>query len=100
MLTENTRKRGTAASTSGKPRVRRVGAVGAAQAKAHLLSLINEVKESGTSVIITKRGEPQVKLAPLDPLEPAPDIIGCMKGTFTVTGDIIGPEPDVWEAML
>ena len=75
------------------------GPIGAAKAKAHLLSLIDEVQQTGTPVIITRRAKPQVQIAPLDPELPMPDIIGCMKGTFHVTGDIVGPEPDEWEAM-
>ena len=86
--------------TSGKTSGRKAPLpVGAAQAKTHLLALINEVRQSGTPVIITRRGKPQVQIAPLDFELSQPDIIGCMKGTFQVTGDIIGPEPDAWEAM-
>ncbi len=78
---------------------RQPGPIGAAKAKAHLLSIIDEVQQSGTPVIITRRGKPQVQIAPLDPELPLPDIFGCMKGTVTITGDIIEPEPDEWEAM-
>ena len=60
---------------------------------------MDEVKENGTPVIVTRRGKPHVQIAPLDPELPVLNIFGCMKGTVTVTGDIIGPEPDEWEAM-
>lgn len=40
-----------------------------------------------------------VQIAPLDTGTPAGDIFGCMEGTFAITGDVVGPEPDVWEAM-
>ncbi len=73
--------------------------VAAAQAKAHLLSIMDEVHENGIPVIVTKRGKPLVMIAPLEPTPPSPDIFGCMKGTVTITGDIVGPEPDEWEAM-
>ncbi len=26
-------------------------------------------------------------------------IVGCMAGTFEITGDVISPEPDIWDAM-
>ncbi len=78
---------------------RRSGPIAAAQAKAHLLSIMEEVSQNGIPVIITRRGKPLVQIAPLDPMPPAPDIFGCMKGTVTITGDIVGPEPDEWEAM-
>jgi prevent-host-death family protein len=69
----------------------------ASQAKAHLLELLNAVDHKGESIIITKRGRPVAKLVPIES-QPARDIFGYMKGTFRITGDIVGPEPDVWEA--
>ncbi len=84
--------------TSPKAPARRNGPIAAAQAKTHLLRLIDEVSRDGIPVIISKRGKPLVQIAPLD-TPPLDDPFGCMKGTVTITGDIIGPEPDVWEAM-
>ncbi len=75
------------------------GLVGAAQAKAHFLAIMDEVKANGTPIVVTRRGIPQVQIAPLEPSRPVTDIFGCMKGTVTITGDIVGPEPDEWEAM-
>ena len=72
--------------------------VPAAQAKAHLLRLLSEVDCDGVEVVITKRGRPVARLVPYTG-DSEPDIIGCMKGTFRITGDMISPEPDVWEAM-
>ena len=34
----------------------------------------------------------------MDPPQPR-DIIGYMKGTIKITGDIVSPEPDPWDAM-
>lgn len=76
----------------------RDGPIAAAQAKTHLLRLIDEVSRDGIPVVISKRGKPLVQIAPLD-TPPLDDPFGCMKGTVTITGDIIGPEPDMWEAM-
>jgi prevent-host-death family protein len=70
----------------------------AAKAKAHLLELLDTVNTTHAAITITKRGRPVARLVPIEN-EPAPDIFGCMKGTFQITGDIISPEPDVWEAM-
>ena len=69
-----------------------------AKAKAHLLKLLSEVDQQGTEVVITKRGRPVARLIPYSS-DSATDIVGCMKGTFTITGDIVGSEADVWEAM-
>lgn len=67
-------------------------------AKTHLLTLINDVDKRGESLILTRRGRPIARLVPIEPIQLA-SIFGCMKGTFEITGDIVGPEPDVWEAM-
>jgi prevent-host-death family protein len=75
------------------------GPVPASKAKAHFLELISAVDKNGTELIITKRGKPVAKLVPFRKEKSADSIFGCMKGTFEITGDIIGPEPDVWDAM-
>ena len=72
--------------------------VAASAAKTHLLELLDQVNTRRKPVTITKRGRPVARLVPID--EPSPvSIFGCMKGTFKITGDIVGPEPDAWEAM-
>jgi prevent-host-death family protein len=83
-------------AVKGMPRYREP--IAASKAKAHLLALIDQVHADRTPIIITKRGRPVVQLVPIEETA-RPSIFGCMKGTFRVTGDIVGPEPDVWEAM-
>jgi len=73
--------------------------VGAAKAKAEFLAIAEQVHSTEKSITITKRGVPFVRVAPLQEQAPARSIIGCMKGTATILGDIVGPEPDVWEAL-
>jgi len=73
-------------------------AVGVAQAKSHFLSLVNEVVQNSSSIMITKRGKAVAMLVPLEPTPPK-DLFGCMRGSGKITGDIVGPEPDIWEAM-
>ena len=72
--------------------------VAAAQAKARLLELLDTVDSQGETITITKRGRPVAQLVPF-PTRPKGSIFGCMKGTARITGDIVGPEPDIWEAM-
>lgn len=72
--------------------------VPASKAKAHLLELLDTVDRLREPVVITKRGRPVARLVPIEPREPG-SIFGCMKDTFKITGDIVGPEPDLWEAM-
>ncbi len=72
--------------------------VAAAKAKAQFLGLIEQVSMQRQTVIITKRGKPLVQIVPLDE-STGQDPFGCMKGTVKITGDIVGPEPDQWEAL-
>jgi prevent-host-death family protein len=81
-----------------KPAANSERTVAASAAKTHLLELLDQVNTRRKPVTITKRGRPVARLVPIE--DPSPvSIFGCMKGTFKITGDIVGPEPDVWEAM-
>ena len=64
--------------------------------KATCLRLIDEVAKKRTSLIVTKRGKPLVKLVPVD--DEAPPLFGFLKDTVTIKGDIIAPIEDEWEA--
>jgi len=73
--------------------------LGATRAKAHFSSLVDQVTATELPVTITKRGKAVVQMIPAN-ARPAPkSIFGCMKGTARATGDIVGPEPDVWDAL-
>ena len=69
----------------------------AGEFKAKCLKLMDQVRESGREIVITKRGKPVAKLVPLEPKE-RPPLFGCMKGTFEITGDIISPIDVEWDA--
>jgi len=83
---------------AAKSRVIRETIIPAAKAKTHLLELLDTVDREHSSITITKRGRAVAQLVPIQDREPR-DIFGYMKGTGRITGDIVGPEPDVWEAM-
>lgn len=70
----------------------------ASKAKTHLLELLKDVDTRRESILITRRGRPVAQLVPIDQEQPR-SIFGYMKGTIKITGDIVGPEPDIWEAM-
>lgn len=65
----------------------------AAQFKANCLRLMDEVAQSRTPIVITKRGKPVAKLVPVD--DKPIDLFGYMAGTITIVGDIISPIDDV-----
>ena len=69
--------------------------VPAGEFKTHCLRLLDEVKNKHTRLVITKRGKPVAVLGPTD--EPPPSIIGSMRGTVEIIGDIIEPIDVEWE---
>src|SRR2546423_3196818 len=64
--------------------------------KARCLELMDLVAEGRGEIVITKRGEPVVKVVPAGPV--GRDFIGSLKGTVTYHGDIVAPTGEVWEA--
>jgi prevent-host-death family protein len=72
----------------------------AGEFKAKCLKLMDEVERTGQELVITKRGKPIAKLVPAEakPSEKRSSLIGCMKGTVTILGDIVEPVLDPgWE---
>lgn len=65
--------------------------------KARCLQIMDEVEETGREVVITKRGRPVARLVPVA-AAPAQEVLGCMRGTVTVVGDLVAPLEEVWEA--
>ena len=59
--------------------------------KAQCLAIMDEVQAKRETIIITKRGKPIAKLSPLE--EETDDIFGFMKGSGSITGDIVSPLP-------
>lgn len=71
--------------------------VPAGEFKAKCLNLIAEVAETRKPLVITKRGKPLAQVIPM-PAKPQ-DIVGSMKGSVTILGDIISPLDVEWDAM-
>ena len=71
--------------------------VPAGQFKARCLELISLVKERRVEVIVTKRGQPVAKLVPLADDGPS-SLLGRLRGTVTVIGDITRPVGESWDA--
>ena len=72
--------------------------IAAAAFKAQCLTLMEDVRSTKQSILITKRGKPVAKLVPVDTGED--DFIGRLKGVFRFICDIeatIEP-PEVWES--
>lgn len=56
---------------------------------------MDEVERTGESVVVTKRGRPVARLAPV---RIARSARGAMKGQIEVLGDIISPIDVEWNA--
>lgn len=67
--------------------------------KTHCLSVMEDVRATGEPVVVTKRGEPVVKVVPLASEEN--ELFGFMAGEFKITGDIESPvvPAEAWEVM-
>ena len=69
----------------------------AGEFKAQCLKVMDRVKQTRKSVIITKRNVPVAKLVPLDE-EKDLSIVGLLEGTVQFEGDIIKPIEEHWDA--
>jgi prevent-host-death family protein len=80
------------------PMTKTILEIPAGEFKARCLKLMDEVRATRRPLVITKRGKPVAKLVPVEESEPQRSIFGCMKGTVTIHGDIIGPIEQDWHA--
>jgi prevent-host-death family protein len=74
--------------------------VSAAHFKATCLALLDKVERTGKPIRVTKRGKPVAQLVPVTPPGKRP-IMGCMKGTGKIVGDIVSPamDPSNWNVL-
>lgn len=68
----------------------------ASEFKAKCLQLMDEVAETGDTLVITKHGQPVAQLSHV-PSRP-PSLYGMHEGQFKIKGDIIAPVDVAWEA--
>ena len=68
----------------------------ASEFKARCLKLMDEVAETGEPIIITKNGHPVSQLVPYR-IKPK-TLLGAMKDSMAITGDVISPLDVEWEA--
>ena len=70
--------------------------VKASEFKAKCLKLMDEVAETGDTIVITKHGKPVAELVPAK--KRPKSLIGLHKGQIKILGDIIEPIDVEWEA--
>lgn len=71
----------------------------AGEFKARCLQVMEQVSSTRTPVVITKRGKPIAKLAPVD--EFRSKVFDSLKGKIEILGDIVSPVVPLedWEAL-
>jgi prevent-host-death family protein len=64
--------------------------------KTNRLAIMDEAKAKWETVVITKHGEPVVKLVPVDTR--VDEIFGFFSGKGSITGDVVSPalSPEEW----
>jgi prevent-host-death family protein len=69
--------------------------------KATCLAVLEQVRRSGASVVVTKRGVPIAEIIPPSPATVGGEWIGAMRGTATFADDLIAPAADAgeWDAL-
>jgi prevent-host-death family protein len=65
----------------------------AGEFKARCLAVLDEVAESGREVVITKRGRPVARVAPLT--DDVPSLIGSVR--YASEDDVLAPIDDSWD---
>lgn len=63
--------------------------------KAQCLALMDDVAESRTPLIVTKRGRPLAKVVPIDDEEP-PSLLGSVR--YASDSELLAPVDETWEA--
>jgi prevent-host-death family protein len=63
--------------------------------KARCLAVMKKVQATGEPVVLTRRGEPVVKVVPVE--REKNSIFGFMTGKVKIVGDIESPIPVEWE---
>ncbi len=69
--------------------------VSVAEAKAHLSSLLKGVESKHSPITIHRRGKPIAQIIPF-PEASKPSLLGSMRGTGRILGDIVTPYMDEW----
>jgi prevent-host-death family protein len=67
--------------------------------KARCIALLKQVEKSRDPILITLRGKPVARVEPVeDSSQPKERILGAMKGTAVIHGDIVNTDfADEWE---
>lgn len=65
--------------------------------KAQCLKLMDRVAEKHEIITVTKRGKAVVRMVPVEAVLESP-LFGYLRGKGKITGDIVAPTGETWEA--
>ncbi len=68
----------------------------ASEFKAKCLKVMDEIAKTGESVVITKNGKPVSRLVPY--VQRPKSLFGIHQNSVRITGDIVSPLGERWEA--
>jgi prevent-host-death family protein len=71
--------------------------VSATDFKATCLRVLDTVAETRQGIVVTKRGKPVARVVPM--INRPDNIVGAMRGTIEIRGDIVGPVGVKWKAL-
>lgn len=68
--------------------------------KATCLAVLEEVRRTGASIVVTRRGKPIAEVVPPSLASSAESWLGAMRGSALIAGDLVAPVSDAseWDA--
>ncbi len=69
--------------------------------KATCLAVLEQVRRTGSPIIVTRRGKPIAEVIPPSLASAGDGWLGAMRGTATIAGDLMAPagNADEWEGL-
>jgi prevent-host-death family protein len=69
--------------------------------KATCLAVLERVRRTGASIVVTKRGEPVAQINPPSPAAVGEGWLGSMRSTAEMVDDLVAPAsaPSEWDAL-
>jgi prevent-host-death family protein len=70
--------------------------VAATEFKEHCLAMLEEVRKTRQSLLVTRHGKPVAEISPYVP--PDRDAVNPLKGSILYQGDLIAPIDEKWDS--
>jgi prevent-host-death family protein len=87
MVIDHGQVNGYVPSMPGKP----TETIAISEFKATCLAVLERVRRTGTSIVVTRRGEPVAEINPPSAASTGEEWLGSMAGTAILTDDLIAP---------